>query len=118
MDIEEIRAYCLGLKNVTEDMPFGDDVLIFRVENKIFLALSLNSQNPKITLKANADDTIEMRERYTGVTPAYHWNKKYWNDISLQGDMPAHEIFRRINGSYNEVILKLPKKTQALYSLL
>lgn len=29
MNIEEIRDYCLSLPMVTEDMPFGDDYLVF-----------------------------------------------------------------------------------------
>lgn len=38
MDIEQVREYALSLFGVTEDQPFGDDVVTFRVEGKIFCA--------------------------------------------------------------------------------
>lgn len=115
MNIEEVRTFCLSLKNVTEDMPFGDDTLIFRVENKIFLALSLDNIEPKIAIKGNPDTNIELREKYSSVVPAYHWNKTYWNNIMLEGDMPTSGITYWIENSYNEVIKKLPKKIRDIY---
>jgi len=36
MNIEEIRDYCLAKPGVTEGFPFGQDVLVFKVMNKMF----------------------------------------------------------------------------------
>ena len=36
MDIEQVREYALSLFGVTEDQPFGDDVVTFRVEAQDF----------------------------------------------------------------------------------
>lgn len=54
MDIEQVREYALSLFGVTEDQPFGDDVVTFRVEGKIFLCLwlggswlGMNGENPR-----------------------------------------------------------------------
>ena len=41
MDIEQVRDFTLSLLGVTEDQPFGDDVITYRIEGKIFLCLSL-----------------------------------------------------------------------------
>lgn len=41
MNIEEVRSYALSLPGVTEDQPFGEDNVTFRVEGKIFLCLWL-----------------------------------------------------------------------------
>ena len=41
MNIEEVRDFTLSLYGVTEDQPFGDDNITFRVEGKIFLCLWL-----------------------------------------------------------------------------
>ena len=41
MNIEEVRSYALSLPGVTEDQPFGEDNVTFRVEGKIFLWLCL-----------------------------------------------------------------------------
>jgi predicted DNA-binding protein (MmcQ/YjbR family) len=41
MDLAEFREYCLNKFGATEDTPFGDDVLVFRVGGKIFSLTSL-----------------------------------------------------------------------------
>lgn len=45
MDIEHVRDYILSLNGVTEDQPFGDDNITFRVKGKIFLCLWLGTGN-------------------------------------------------------------------------
>ena len=96
MNIEEAREYCLSLKNVTECFPFDDVSLVFKVEGKMFLL-------------------EDLRERYTAVEGAWHFNKKYWNTIYLDRDMPDSEIKHWIHHSYREVIAKLPKKIREAY---
>ena len=52
-----------------------------------------------------------MREHYTGITGAWHWNKKYWNQIAItHGDVPEALIRSLIDHSYDEVVKKLPRK--------
>ena len=41
MNIEQVREYALSLYGVTEDQPFGDDIITFRLEGKIFVCLWL-----------------------------------------------------------------------------
>jgi hypothetical protein len=36
VDIEKFRNYCLSKKQATEGFPFGKDVLVFKVANKMF----------------------------------------------------------------------------------
>lgn len=115
MNIEFAREYCLSLKNVTECFPFDEVSLVFKVENKMFLLLPLDAEEPKISLKCNPDYTEELRERYNAVEGAYHFNKKYWNTIYLERDMPDEEIKHWIRHSYREVIAKLPKKIRETY---
>lgn len=116
MDIEETRQYCLSLKNTTESLPFDDVSLVFKVENKMFLLLPLDAEEPSISLKCHPDFTEELRERYRAVEPAWHFNKKYWNTIYLDRDMPDEEIRQWIRHSYREVIAKLPKKLRDVYA--
>lgn len=116
MNIEEAREYCLSLKNVTECFPFDDVSLVFKVENKMFALLPLDVEEPTISVKCNPDYTEELRDRYKAVEPAYHFNKKYWNGIFLERDMPDDEICYWIQHSYREVIAKLPKKIREIYN--
>lgn len=116
MNIEEVRTYCLSFKNVTEHFPFDDVSLVFKVENKMFLLLPLDAEEPVISVKCNPDFTEELRDKYHAVEPAYHFNKKYWNSIYLHRDMNDQEIKRWIQHSFREVIAKLPKKTREQYA--
>ncbi|MDR0348972.1 MAG: MmcQ/YjbR family DNA-binding protein [Tannerella sp.] len=117
MNAEEIRDYCLSLKNTAESFPFDDDSLVFKVENKMFLLISLNAVELNIAVKCDPEQAEILRSRYSAVTPAYHFNKKYWNNIYPDRDMQADEIKYWINHSYREVIRKLPKKIREQYDL-
>ena len=41
MNIESFRDFCMSLPNVTEDFPFDDTTLVFRVGGKIFAIVGL-----------------------------------------------------------------------------
>ena len=116
MNIEEVREYCLSLKNTIECFPFDEVSLVFKVENKMFLLLPLDAEEPHVSLKCSTDYVEELREHYTAVEPAYHFNKKYWNSIYLDRDMEDEEIKRWIFHSYREVIAKLPKNIREIYN--
>ena len=115
MNIEELREYCLSLKNTTEDMPFEEDYLVFRVFGKWFAVIPLNDPELKISLKCNPDKAIELREQYNCVEAAWHFNKKYWNSIILNSDMKDETVKYWIRHSVEEVVKKLPQKTQTEY---
>lgn len=100
MDILEIREYALTLPEVEESMPFGDDVLIFKVVGKIFLALWLGSQEGRIALKCDPDRAILLRDAHPEITPAWHFNKRHWNDISLEGDLSSKTIRHEIRHAW------------------
>ena len=93
----------------TEDMPFGDDLLIFRVFGKIFACMTLDGDD-YFALKCDPVYALELRERHDEIQPAYHWNKKYWNQLPLNGSLGSEFIQTLIRHSYAEVVKKLPKK--------
>lgn len=115
MNIEELRKYCLSLKNATEDMPFEDKYLIFRVYNKWFAVIPLNDPELKISVKCDPEKAIELRERYRSVEPAWHFNKKHWNSIRLNQDMDDKTVRQWIQHSVEQVVKSMPKKIQAEY---
>ncbi|MBQ8277123.1 MAG: MmcQ/YjbR family DNA-binding protein [Bacteroidaceae bacterium] len=115
MDIESIREHCLGLRKVTEDMPFGPDTLVFRIYNKIFACLDLTRPD-RIALKCDPERAIELRERYRGIEGAWHWNKRFWNDVYLESDVPDALIRELVEHSLHEVLRKLPVRVQREYA--
>lgn len=109
MNIETIREYCLSLPQATEDFPFDETILVFRVLGKIFACLDLE-RSEWLTLKCNADYAIELRESHSEIEPAWHWNKKYWNQVNLNGMLEDDMIKGLVRHSYNEVVKKLKKQ--------
>jgi predicted DNA-binding protein (MmcQ/YjbR family) len=103
MNIEDIREYALSLKNVSESFPFGEDTLVFKVDNKIFLLTSLSSEVLRFNVKCNPEYAIELREQYSSVLPGYHMNKKHWNTILVDGTLTAKQLKGFIKDSYDLV---------------
>ena len=104
MDIEFLRDYILQKPGVTEGFPFGEDVLEFKVNNKLFLLLSLNAQQLQFNAKCNPDEALELREEYPdAVLPGYHMNKKHWNTIIINGTLTSKQLLQMVDNSYNLV---------------
>ena len=113
MNIEDARIYCLSKMNATEDFPFDETTLAFRVENKIFAIVDL--VNTKwFCVKCNADYAIELRDRYQQIQPAWHMNKRYWNQLDIMA-LDDTLVCSLIDHSYDEVLAKLPKKIRMKY---
>ena len=113
MNVEEIRAYCLNKKGVSESLPFGDTVLVFKVMNRMFALLNLE-EDSSINLKCNPDKAIALREEFPYILPGYHMNKNHWNTIILTGTYNTNLLKCWIDDSYNLVVEKLPKKQKEI----
>lgn len=112
MDIETLREYCLSKKAVTEDFPFGEITLVFRVKEKIFLLVSLDADPLQFNAKCNPEKAIELREEYEAIQPGYHMNKKHWNTVVIDGSIPSKLIKEMIDDSYQLIVQALPKKVR------
>lgn len=99
MDIVTLREYCISKKGAEETFPFGDDTLVFKSKDKIFALVNLDG-DLSINLKCDPALAIELRERYSSVSPGYHMNKKHWNTVMIDGTIPDKEIFSWIDHSY------------------
>lgn len=118
MNIEEAREACLSIKGASESFPFGEDTLVFKVMDKMFAYMGLEAKDGEfwLNLKCDPERAIELRERFNGIFPGYHSNKKYWNSIVLDSDVPHKLIKELIQHSVDEVIKKLPKVKQNEYN--
>lgn len=110
MNIETLREYCLSKKGATEDFPFGETTLVFKVMNKMFLLVSLDASPLQFNAKCDPDKAIELREQYDAVQPGYHMNKKHWNTVIIDGSVPQKLLREMIDDSYELIVQSLPKK--------
>jgi predicted DNA-binding protein (MmcQ/YjbR family) len=108
-DVEWIRKLCLSFPEVTEDMPWGDD-LCFKVRGKIFTGVVLSDGRfPRITLKC-AQETFDEMLEIEGVSPAPYVGRYKWIQLSSSNVLPAGELESLIRQSYELVASKAPKK--------
>ena len=109
MNIEVIREYCFKKTGVAEELPFGEETLVFKVMGKIFILASLDSIPLQVNLKCDPEKAIELREEYEAVQPGYHMNKRHWNTVIIDGSIPGKKILEWIDNSYNLVAAGLKK---------
>jgi predicted DNA-binding protein (MmcQ/YjbR family) len=113
VDIEAFREYCLSKPQATEDMPFGEGVLVFKVGGKIFALASLDDVPARANLKCDPDLALELRDRYEQIRPGYHMNKKHWNTVEIESGIPEAELRKMLDHSYELVVQSLPKAKKA-----
>ena len=110
MNLKKLEEILLQKNGSTKEFPFGDDVMVFKVMNKMF-ALVLWEKSPlTINLKALPQDALAFREIYECVNPGFHMSKKHWNTVTIDGTMKDEILKDMIDDSYNLVVAKLTKK--------
>lgn len=112
MNVESLREYCLSLPLATEDFPFDETTLVFRVVGKIFAMLDLERPDV-VSLKCNPDYALQLREEHPEISGAWHMNKKYWNHVNLSGHLEDELVQGLVRHSYAEVVKKLTRKERA-----
>ena len=103
MDIIEFREYCLSLPQAEECTPFDETTLVCKVGGKIFAAADME-QFGSFVVKCDPDEAIALRDSHPEITEAYHWNKRWWNAVSVCGDLPEDFLRRQILNSYMLVV--------------
>ncbi|MBN8837371.1 MAG: MmcQ/YjbR family DNA-binding protein [Sphingobacteriia bacterium] len=111
MEVDFIREYALSKPDVEESLPFGPDVLVFKVAGKVFLLLPLDTDILQFNVKCDPEKAIELRETYAGIIlPGYHMNKKHWNTILVNGSLSKKLLLNCIDDSY-ELVKPRKKRT-------
>lgn len=100
---EELDKKLLSFADTRLDFPFGEDVAVYRVHDKMFALLPVGTRPARISLKCDPQLAEVLRERYESVLPGYHLNKKHWNTIIVSGQLSRQEIEDLIRHSYDLV---------------
>ena len=109
MQSDTFRELCLSKPGVSEDTPFGEEHLVFKVAGKMFALLALEEIPATANLKCDPDFALELRDRYEQVRPGYHMNKRHWNTVEIDSGIPEAEVVKMIEHSYALVVRGLPK---------
>lgn len=109
MQLETLKAYCIGKQAATSDFPFGPETQVYRVMGKIFALVALTNTPLSINLKCDPTLAEILRQTYPAVIPGYHMNKRHWNTVILDGSIPEAEVYEMIDQSYELIVKSLPR---------
>lgn len=108
MNLDSFRRYCLTKKGVTEEFPFNETTLVFKVMGKMF-ALTDTVEFTGINLKVDPEIGADLRERYPFVQPAFHMNKLHWITVLLEQGVTERQVREWVDNSYILVVKGLTK---------
>jgi len=83
-----------------------------RTNKKSFAFIFERNGKLCVNLKCDPIEAEFLRQAFAGVTPAYHMNKRHWNTVMVNSDVPEDELFRQIENSYNLTEMKVKKQRE------
>ncbi|MFD9459612.1 MmcQ/YjbR family DNA-binding protein [Streptomyces sp. NPDC060027] len=110
MTPRQLRAFCLSFDAAVEDFPFTPETSVFKVLGKLFALTNLDADPLKVNLKCDPQDAIRLRDQYPGlILPGYHMNKRHWNTVTVDGELPDRLVRELVEDSYDLVVAGLPR---------
>lgn len=95
-----IEDYVLSMPNAVLDYPFGKDVAVYKVADKMFALIAEGKQPIRLSLKCDPQLALTLRDEYETVLPGDHLNKKHWNTLLLSGQLSWDQVQDLIRHSY------------------
>ena len=113
MTAARLRRACLALPGAEETFPFGPENSVFKVAGRMFALSPLKRKPLRVSVKCEPALAEGLRAAHAAIIPGYHLNKRHWNTVILDGSLPERMVVEMIEDSYDLVVAKLPKSTQA-----
>lgn len=118
---DEIQKYALNIAEtlaLTElSYPFGDDVPVFKVMNKMFLLISAQQGKKFINVKVIPEQAEILKDLYGSIHAGYHMNKKHWISIYEGNQIDEKLIEDLVKTSYQLVVKSLTKAQKQVLSI-
>ncbi len=102
-----VRTFCGSRAGATCEYPFGPDVRVYKVRNKLF-ALIPEAAPWSVSLKCDPVLAQILRRDHVAITPGYHLNKAHWNTVALDDSVPTGLLREMIVNSYDLIVASLP----------
>lgn len=112
MNYDDLEKVLLSFRDTSLSFPFDDVTPVFKVVNKMFALVSINSTPLSINLKCDPDDALILRSQFPAIKPGYHMNKDHWNTVILDGSIDKHLLVILIEDSYRLVVQTMSKREQ------
>ncbi|MEU6094353.1 MmcQ/YjbR family DNA-binding protein [Streptomyces sp. NPDC047079] len=112
MTPEQLRSFCLSFNAAVEEFPFPSarELSVFKVQGKAFALASLEARPLTVNLKCDPEDALRLRGEHPGlIVPGWHMNKRHWNTVTVDGELPDRLVRELIEDSYDLVVAGLPR---------
>jgi len=112
MDSESVRAYCLSLPHVTENVQWGND-LLFKIAGKMFAVMALDAPAKYVMSFKCTDEKFNELIEQDGIDPAPYMARNKWAALERFDVLSDRALKELLRTSYQLVFEKLPKKVRA-----
>lgn len=110
MDLDNLRARLLAMPGASEETPFGPDALVYKVGGKLFALVAWEAVPLRLSLKCSPLHALALRDEFAAVQPGYHFNKRHWNTVTLDGSVPEPVLDAMIQESCDLVLAGLTRR--------
>lgn len=113
-----LDEYLLAKRGVTKDLQKDWNWIRYHIGGKMFAAVLLDDQDQPyyINLKLEPSEGELMRAQYEDILPGYYSDKRCWNSVRAEGEVPDDLMRNMLDRSYTLVLagLSAPKQREAL----
>ena len=111
MTKRQLINYCLEHYDCILDYPFDEVTAVMKLTSnqKMFALIAERNESVYINLKCNPDEALILRDQFGCITEGYHMNKKHWNTVIQDGDVPFELVQTMMDNSYDLVKPKMKK---------
>jgi len=118
MNRAELEALLAAQPGAWDSYPFGEQWQVFKVKDKLFAVVAERQQRLSVNLKCDPAEAQMLRDIFPEVVAGYHMNKRHWNTVYLDGELPAGEVARMVENSWALVVKGLKKADREAIRLL
>ncbi len=113
MDIEQVHAHCLSFPHVTEEILWGND-LVLKIGGKMFAVIGLDPASDHcLSLKCTPEKFAELVEE-EGIVPAPYVARYHWVALERFNAVNDKELKGLLRTAYDLVLGKLPRRARAI----
>ena len=115
MRYDWMDEYLMGKRAVTKDLQAEWNWIRYKIGGRMFAAILLDDNDNKpvyINLKLEPAEGEFLRAQYADIIPGYYSDKRCWNSVMPDGEVPDELLRGLLDKSYSLVLKGFPKKRQ------
>ncbi|MEO8672716.1 MAG: MmcQ/YjbR family DNA-binding protein [Tahibacter sp.] len=112
MEAQLLESICGAWPGVTHSIKWEVD-LVYSVAGKMFaVCCTIGTERGRVSFKVDTDRFLELTDQ-PGFMPAPYMARAFWVTVLDPRSLPPKQLEAFLRRSYELVVEKLPKKTQA-----